>query len=109
MVAAPRSELVLQPELHDAWIRGGEDLSEGRAAQRGVWSAGAQPIECIERLDSRLDPLRAGHPEQPHEREVDGPAARAEEGVVARISISADRRLGERRRVEPVVQTLVAI
>src|SRR6185369_3355623 len=92
MVVAPRSELVLKPELHDARIRRGQDLSERRAAQRGVRIARPQPVEGIECLDARLYPLSTANPEQPHEREVDAPAARAQVGVVARIPVGADRR-----------------
>src|SRR5678810_915520 len=91
-MVASRSELILEPELHDARIRRGQDLSERRAAQRGVRIARPQPVEGIERLDTRLDPLSTGHPEQPHECEVDAPAARAQVGVVARIPVGADRR-----------------
>src|SRR5688572_2412632 len=58
-----RLELVLQAELHDARIVRRQDLSERRTAQGRVRILRPQPVERIERLDARLDPLRGEEPE----------------------------------------------
>ena len=107
---APSSELILHRELHDARIVRGQDAPEVRAAQRrrsgcpsrnqlnALNASTRASIRCVStnRNDRTSDRSTTRLP---------GPIV----GVAARVAVGAERRLRERRRIEPVVQRLVAV
>ena len=106
----PSSELILQRELHDAWIAGQRrDAPEGRGDPRRIRVTQLDPVQRIERLDASLDALSAAEQERSHEREVDDFLPRTVIGVADGAAVSAERGLCERGRVEPVVDCLVPV
>src|SRR5262245_23807687 len=77
-------EGILDPELEESRIAGGENLTERRAAQRQVGRAARlrlprlqplEPVHRVERLGANFDRLRVRQMEHPQQRQVEVLAA----------------------------------
>ena len=97
------SEVELDPELHDAGRRGGQDLAEAARLAGDVRRAEVRVVEGVEHLPAELDPPPVAGREVLGQREVErrqaGPAHDADAGGPEGLRRRAEGR--ERVRVEP--------
>src|SRR5262245_43190494 len=110
------SKYVLQRELNDARIAAGQTAGAANVAQNfskrtlvhcADRKSGVEVVRQIERLAAQLDRLSFEDRKRPGDREIQLNNSRGLHGVSSYVAHGAQRRHGERLRIEPSIHALV--
>src|SRR5687767_10609730 len=96
----PRSEHVLQRELHDAGILDRGDAAERPDTEVDTRIARPHRVSDVERLDPCFQPVGAGQLEHARQCGVEAPVGKAVEREEPGIAVGAERRQRKRGAVE---------
>src|SRR5207247_10287870 len=94
-----------QSELQHSRVTGAGDLAEIRCSYRQPRVAQVRMVQDIEEFRAELQPVPLRYRERLVDRKVPVKRTRTEHGSISEVARRVRRGSGERRRVEPQVQT----